>query len=358
LWLDVQVSLLIETQLHSQLVFKFASGQNIRVMNYSNSSNQPTNFSAKDCSLPVSHGIALIATNSVVGLLGTLGNLLVCAAVVTSPRLRRCSNYLLVSLAIADLFATTICEPLFLEILAKRTFFNDCAWNMERIYFFISNFSAAASVVHMSAISVDRFIAIVFPLRHKSTMEGFGIKAMLTASWTFTIALFLLGKFLPAPVQIKAFANLAIFVLCYLIVFVSYTLIVISLVRQKKKRNEISAPTSNDANSRFEARVAFTLAIVIVVFTACWFPLFVVFAATGRPLVKVYGNAHYWIRTVALSNSAMNFLIYGSRMRNFSDTYVSIFRKILGSARISLFKPRRVHALPAGRSEGMHLGRG
>ena len=314
-------------------------------MNSTITSNSSSNFSAAEgCSLPVAHGVTLITTNTLVGLLGTLGNLLVCVAVATNPRLRRCSNFLLASLAIADLIATMICEPLFVEILIKRTFYNHCALRVERLYFFISNFSAAASVVHMSAISIDRFIAIVFPLRHRSTMGDLGIKVMLIASWAFTIALFLLGKFLQAPVEVKAFANLAVFVLCYGIVFVSYTVIVISLIRQKKKRKRMRAQSSNDANSRFEARVAFTLAIVIIVFTACWFPLFVVFAAAGRPLVKMYGYAHFWIRTVALSNSAMNFLIYGSRMRNFKDTYVAIFRKILGSVRIPL-KSRQVASL-------------
>lgn len=74
-----------------------------------------------------------------------------------------------------------------------------------------------------------------------------------------------------------------------------------------------------------ELRVTFTLAIVIIVFTACWFPLFAIFAAAGKLLVKLYGTVHMWVRSVALSNSAMNFLIYGSRMINFSDAYTTNF---------------------------------
>ena len=77
-------------------------------MNYSlkNTSVPSSNFSKEGCSLPITHGVPLIATNAVVSLMGTFGNLLVCVAVATSPRLRRSSNYLLASLAIADLIVT------------------------------------------------------------------------------------------------------------------------------------------------------------------------------------------------------------------------------------------------------------
>ena len=296
-----------------------------------NTSSEPSyNFSAtKDCSLPLAHGVALITVNSFVGVFGTLGNLLVCVAVVTNPRLRRFPNYLLFSLAIADLIITMLCEPLVVAILAKRTFQNVCADNVEIIYFIVSNFSASASVVHLAAISVDRLLAVVCPLRHKAIMENFGWKSMLVACWTLPVGFLLFGSFVPARVTVKAFVNLAIFVLFYCIVFVSYAVIVISLVKQRKRVSQINATSPVDTNSRREIRVAVTLAIVVVVFTACWFPLFVVFAVAGKPLVKIQGTAHMWIRTLALSNSAMNFIIYGSRMRNFTDTYNEIFQKAL-----------------------------
>ena len=36
-----------------------------------------------------------------------------------------------------------------------------------------------------------------------------------------------------------------------------------------------------------------------------------------------------WLRTLALSNSAMNFLIYSAKIRDFKEAYVYIFRKML-----------------------------
>ena len=50
-------------------------------MNYTLSKTS-YNLSTKDCSLPLAHGVALITVNSIMGVFGTLGNLMVCVAVV------------------------------------------------------------------------------------------------------------------------------------------------------------------------------------------------------------------------------------------------------------------------------------
>ena len=70
---------------------------------------------ANSCSFPMAHGIPLIAINVIICVLGSLGNFLVCLAITTNSRLRRASNYLLFSLAIADLIVTLVCEPLQFE---------------------------------------------------------------------------------------------------------------------------------------------------------------------------------------------------------------------------------------------------
>lgn len=299
-------------------------------MNYSfeNTSEPTSKLSTQGCSLPLAHGIALISTNVAVTVLGTLGNLLVCVAVATNLRLRRSSNYLLFSLAIADLIVTAACEPLVVAILGKITFFNECAKNLENPYKILSRLSCTASVVHMAAISVDRFLAVVLPLRHETIMDKYGLKVMLILSWGFPITVPIMSAVLPSSFP-KAFLAAGTFGLSYFIVIAFYLLIVVYLYKVKKKRNKLRArPLSVDVNSRMEIRVACTLAIVIGVFTACWFPLMIGLFATGKSLLKPNGPAHMWIRTLALSNSAMNFLIYTARIRDFREAYAGVCRKI------------------------------
>ena len=311
-------------------------------MNHSqeNTSSATFNISGKDCSLPVADGIALITANAIVGGCGTLGNLLVCVAVVTNPRLRRSSNYLLFSLAIADLIVTMVCVPLVVAILSMRTFFSDCAINLELAYIILSMLSCSASVTHMAAISVDRFIAVVYPLHHRYIMENRGLKTLLITSWAYPIAVPILSAVVPANFPKDYFA-LAMFALSFGTVFLSYSLIVISLVKHRKQRNQLRACSSSDTSrSRVEIRVTFALAIVTIVFVACWLPLVVILYGTGEKLIKRHGVAYMWMRTLALSNSAMNFLIYGSRMRNFREAFVAIGHKSLAVLNLKCSRTR------------------
>jgi len=303
-------------------------------MNYSleNTSNETFNLSSKNCSLPLAHGVALITVNSIVGVFGTLGNLLVCVAVITNPYLRRSSNYLLLSLAIADLIVTMVCEPLVVAIFGMRTFVNDCATDLELAYRILSMLSCSASVAHMAAISVDRFIAVVYPLHHRRIMDNCGLKAMLITCWAYPITVPILSFVIPKNFP-QGYLGLAMFAASYVTIFLCYSVIVISLVKHRKQGNQLRIRSSRDTSQsrRVEIRVAFTLAIVIIVFTVCWFPLIVIMFATRKPLVKRHGVAYMWMRTLALSNSAINFLVYGSRMQIFREAFFVIGNKIVVS---------------------------
>lgn len=218
-----------------------------------NTSSPTSNLSAAAaelCSLPKDHGTALIAINALVSLLGTIGNILVCAAVLTNPKLRRGSNFLLCSLAIADLIITMICEPVFLALLGRKTFFDDCAWSIELAFALLSNLSASISVFHLAAISVDRLVAVVFPLRHKTVMNGYGWKSLLTTSWALPIAIFILVRVLPTVnIAIRLLVNLVVFILCHSVIFLSYTIILIAFFKQRKTGNQLRAPSSNATNA-------------------------------------------------------------------------------------------------------------
>ena len=294
-----------------------------------NSLGDITNLSASDCSLPLAHGFGLMAVNSIGAVVGTFGNFLVCIAVLyTNPRLRRCSNYLLVSLAIADLIVTMVCEPLVVGIVAKKTFFNDCASNLELAYVVSSNFSCSASIMHLAAISVDRFLAVIFPLRHGQIMKSHGLKVMLIVVWgVATVFASLRVPFLKET----GYMVVVMFIISYFLVIGCYLSITISVCLLLRRKKQASTPgrTVISVSSKAERRFASTLAIVIGVFTACWFPMIVVFFAAGKSLVKMYGTAYMWIRTLALLNSAMNFLIYSAKIRDFRDAYAIICRKIL-----------------------------
>ena len=221
-----------------------------------------------------------------------------------------------------------VCAPLYAAIVGKKTFVGDCAETLILANVVASNFSCAASILHLAAISVDRFIAVIFPLRHGRIMKSYGLKVMLIIVRSVSVVFGSLG----GPFRKETGYLVAVgFFISYCVIIVSYVSIAISVILMKNAKRERSVPGRSTVvdNSKFERRFAFTLAIVIGVFTACWFPLIFVLYAAGKPLVKMYGTANMWILTLALSNSAMNFLIYSARIRDFKDAFALICRKIL-----------------------------
>ena len=278
----------------------------------------------------MAHGIPLIAINATISVLGSLGNLLVCLAIATNSRLRRASNYLLFSLAIADLIVTLGCEPLLLEVIIQRTFFDECTGRLQRTYSLLSQISCSSSVLHMVAISFDRFVAVVFPLRYKEFIKNCGLRVMLILPWSIPILARVLMSILPPASYPGHFIGLGTFALSYFFIFFFYFLIVVFLIHHRRTRKQLGARTlSVKVTSSREVRVACTLAIAISVFTACWVPLITVFFATGKLIINRNGSLLMWLRTLALSNSAMNFLIYSAKIRDFKDAYIDIFRKML-----------------------------
>ena len=140
------------------------------------------------CSLSMAHGIPLILVNAIVCVLGSLGNVLVCLAIATNSRLRRASNYLLFSLAIADLIMTLICEPILLKFISQLTFFHKCRTSTEGlVYDVLTSLSCQTSFLHLASISIDRFVSLFLESR-SLTFRGLTSRS-LTSRGSTTIGL-------------------------------------------------------------------------------------------------------------------------------------------------------------------------
>ena len=287
----------------------------------------------------MAHGIALITINAIVCVFGSLGNFLVCLAIASNSHLRRASNYLLFSLAIADLIVTLVCEPLFIGAIIQRTFLYDCTAGLHIVFIILSYLSCTTSVLHMVAISLDRFVAVALPLRHKNFMEKWGLKVMLVVSWSIPIFTVILLPVLwrVSPLLSNSASRFLIsgtFFFSFFLILFFYFLIVVFLLRHKRRRKQLCAArnVSVRLTSRIEVRVTCTLAIAIGIFTVCWAPGFAVsiFARMDKKLfIRPKTPLGMWIATLALSNSAMNFLIYSAKILDFREAYVSIIRKML-----------------------------
>ncbi|OWF56335.1 allatostatin-A receptor-like isoform X2 [Mizuhopecten yessoensis] len=113
--------------------------------------------------LPLNEFIPTVVFYSFVGLIGLVGNVLVIVAIVLFPRMRSITNVFLVNLASADLIFVLICVPV------KGVTFFSYSWRLGvflcKAYVYVQNVSMICSVMTLTVMSVERFMAILFPLR-------------------------------------------------------------------------------------------------------------------------------------------------------------------------------------------------
>ena len=227
----------------------------------------------------------------------------------------------------ADLMVTLVCTPLLLEIISQRTFFHfhECTASLERAFGILSHVSCTTSVFHMVAISFDRFAAVVFPLRHKNLIGKCGLKAMLAVSWT-----------IPIPPHFKAYCSTGSLSrqiywtgnFCLHLLLYFFFLLFDCGVSATPQENKKAARYPNSfCETDYGREVRAACRIAIGVFTACWVPLMIVLFFTGKLQIKRSSPLHMWLCTLALSNSAMNFLIYSAKIRDFKDAYIGIAAK-------------------------------
>ncbi|XP_015585556.1 octopamine receptor beta-2R isoform X2 [Cephus cinctus] len=109
------------------------------------------------------------------------GNLLVMVSVMRHRKLRIITNYFVVSLALADMlvamFAMTFNASVQITGRWLFSYFMCDVWNSLDVYF------STSSILHLMCISVDRYYAIVKPLKYPINMTKRVAAFMLMACW-------------------------------------------------------------------------------------------------------------------------------------------------------------------------------
>uniref|UniRef100_A0AAY4AW23 D(3) dopamine receptor n=1 Tax=Denticeps clupeoides TaxID=299321 RepID=A0AAY4AW23_9TELE len=116
------------------------------------------------------------------------GNVLVCMAVLRERSLQTTTNYLVVSLAVADLLVASLVMPwaVYLEVVGG-------AWLFSRIYcnIFVTLdvMMCTASILNLCAISIDRYTAVVMPVLYNTTHSSRRrVSIMIATVWILAFA--------------------------------------------------------------------------------------------------------------------------------------------------------------------------
>ncbi|XP_075908475.1 5-hydroxytryptamine receptor 2B-like [Petromyzon marinus] len=122
------------------------------------------------------------------------GNILVILAVGLERKLQNVTNYFLMSLAIADLLVGVLVMP-----IALLTILFNSRWCLPEqlcpIWLYLDVLLSTASILHLCAISIDRYIAIKRPIQHSRFNSKSKMLIKILAVWAVSI-----GISMPIPV--------------------------------------------------------------------------------------------------------------------------------------------------------------
>ncbi|XP_039769556.1 D(2) dopamine receptor isoform X2 [Ornithorhynchus anatinus] len=116
------------------------------------------------------------------------GNVLVCMAVSREKALQTTTNYLIVSLAVADLLVASLVMPwvVYLEVVGE--------WRFSRIhcdiFVTLDVMMCTASILNLCAISIDRYTAVAMPMLYNTRYSSKRrVTVMITVVWVLSFAI-------------------------------------------------------------------------------------------------------------------------------------------------------------------------
>uniref|UniRef100_A0A8C5VBZ0 Histamine H2 receptor n=1 Tax=Microcebus murinus TaxID=30608 RepID=A0A8C5VBZ0_MICMU len=269
------------------------------------------------------------------------GNVVVCLAVGLNRRLRNLTNCFIVSLAVTDLLLGLLVLPF--SAIHQLS----CTWSFGRvfcnIYTSLDVMLCTASILNLFMISLDRYCAVMDPLRYPVLVTPVRVAVSLVLIWVISITLSFLSIHLgwnsraetsksnhttaKCKVQVNEVYGLVdglvTFYLPLLVMCVTYYRIFKVARDQAKRINHIS---SWKAATIREHKATVTLAAVMGAFIICWFPYFTVFVYRGLKgddaINEVFEAVVLWL---GYANSALNPILYAALNRDFRTGYRQLF---------------------------------
>ena len=258
-------------------------------------------------------------------LVSIIDNMLVLAAILRTPSLRSLSIILLCSLAASDLLVGLLIQPVYIadEITRNSLLHQEITESLA--------FSACGvSLLTMTAMSVDRFLALEYHMRYPNLMTTNRSMYISATIWFISILL----SFLSLRKTVYCFTIAAFIFACLLICSFCYIEIYRILHRhqlqihaQQQAVRNINGGNNQNVVQR-SMRSAKNTFIYYIVMILCYVPLFV----TMSILViapHLWTNAWSMVDTLAFMNSSINPFLYCWRLRELRTAVLKTTSKML-----------------------------
>ena len=284
------------------------------------------------------HLVALICIDIIAALPTILLNALVIFAVATRHRLRNNGTILLACLAGTDLLTGLIVLPFSFSLDWKRLLGVGPFCSPQKALIVIITMVAFASFSHLVVISIDRYIAIKYPLRYQDIVTETRKITSVVLAWGFTL-LMTINELALALIdsesiysiysQVNTLIEIVIMTLFTAAVLWSYGYIYSETRRQVKRLKAEQLPQEEIQRIKKDRKAATTLAIILIALVFTYLPAIITGTVATLPVSTVVPPRlrviiWSWVALSIMLGSLVNPIIYCWRMKNLRRAFLEI----------------------------------
>ncbi|XP_018414378.1 PREDICTED: substance-P receptor isoform X1 [Nanorana parkeri] len=282
---------------------------------------------------------------SIMVIVSVVGNIIVMWIILAHKRMRTVTNYFLVNLAFAEASMSAF------NTVINFTYAIHNQWYYGLIYCKFHNFfpisAVFTSIYSMTAIALERYMAIIHPL--KPRLSATATKIVICVIWSFSFCMaFPMGYYADAiPIQGRDICYLnwpesegkskygqayqilvfcLIYILPLLVIGCAYTFIGMTLWA-----SEIPGDSSDRYHEQVVAKrkVVKMMIVVVCTFAICWLPFHIFFLLQTIEMnhdQKIYQQLYLAIMWLAMSSTMYNPIIYCCLNDRFRIGFKHVFR--------------------------------
>ncbi|XP_022108112.1 neuromedin-U receptor 2-like [Acanthaster planci] len=299
-----------------------------------------------------------LAAESVVGV---LGNLLVCFVILRVKFLHNMTNYLLVNLAVADMLVCL--QAFFYHLVAHEScallHYIPSSFGGRELYCrlltsrFLTWAFSYASAYCLSLVTLERYVAIVYPLKYERKLTTVRMKSLIALAWAMSVSLSMPFLFTTEPIDepdqtcstityphqaFPSVVSVVAFVTAYLLPVILMTLayykMQATLKRQAKALNlQHARAAAYDlviARQRLVSMLIIVLGALLILWAQSYIGILICLHPTEESYFTFCGSIEYsYVRGFSdfafYLNSAINPVIYEFKYKKFRQGLKAAF---------------------------------